>query len=76
MTSEMADSLAQKLLGCESVSERYLISSLQWYWQPFGTDIVSPKIPVLTVIIIIIIIINIIIIVVVVVVVLLLLLLL
>ena len=29
----MADFLAQKLLGCESVSERYFISSLQWYWQ-------------------------------------------
>ena len=32
--SEMAHSLAQKLLGCESVPERYFISSLQWYWQP------------------------------------------
>ena len=30
----MLHSLAQKLLGCESVSERYFISSLQWYWQP------------------------------------------
>ena len=35
MTSEMAHSLAQKLLGCESVSERYFITSLQWYWQPW-----------------------------------------
>ena len=29
VTSEMAHSLAQKLLGCESVSDRYFISSLQ-----------------------------------------------
>ena len=29
VTSEMAHSLAQKLFGCESVSERYFISSLQ-----------------------------------------------
>ena len=29
VTSEMAHSRAQKLLGCESVSERYFISSLQ-----------------------------------------------
>ena len=29
VTSEMTHSLAQKLFGCESVSERYFISSLQ-----------------------------------------------
>ena len=33
VTSEMAHSLTQKLLDCESVSECYFISSLQWYWQ-------------------------------------------